>query len=111
MELLTLALLYILSKNPEFSEKTQPLLRELKNSEEFLKFVSSLSDLSSIFPFAKAQKDCAPQKDEPPKTDKNQGECKEEKQKEYEKNRPQSPTEKIANEFIMQCLDGYLHRA
>ena len=109
MELLTLALLYLLSKNPEFSEKTQPLLRELKNSEEFLKFVANLSDLSSIFPFAKSEKGCSPQKSESQKSNDNPNDCKDEKQKEDEKNRPQSPMEKIANEFIIQCLDGYLH--
>jgi hypothetical protein len=57
MELLILIILYYLSQNPDFERSVKPLLGELKNSENALKFLEELSQFSRLFSAANAQKD------------------------------------------------------
>ena len=85
MELLALILLYLLTQNPEFSQKLQPILEQLKNSENALRFLKDFSAFSG----GTAKKD-------PPKQE--------------EKEKPQSPTKGIADEFIETLLNEYLKR-
>lgn len=49
MEILMLILLYYLSQNPDFPESVRPLMGQLKNSEEMLKFINDLSRFSDLF--------------------------------------------------------------
>jgi hypothetical protein len=49
MELLILIILYYLSQNPDFERSVKPLLGELKNSEQALKFLEELSQFSHLF--------------------------------------------------------------
>ena len=95
MEILILVLLYYLSQNPDFSESVRPLMAKLKNSEQMLSFLKDLSNFSQTFNTFK----CDGKKEE---TDKSQTPPKTEKEK------PQSPTEGIADEFIQSILDSYL---
>ena len=96
MEILALILLYYLSQKPEFTESVKPLMHQLKNSEQILSFLNDLSRFSEAF----GNKNPPPEKHEQPK-------CKEEK-KEPPKEKPQSPTSGIADDFIQKILDSYL---
>ena len=88
MEILILVLLYYLSQNPDFSDSVRPLMEKLKNSEQMLSFLKDLSNFTQTF---------------------NTFQCgKEAPKKEEEKEKPQSPTSGIADEFIQNILDGYL---
>ena len=98
MEIITLILLYYLSQKPEFAESVKPLMSQLKNSEQILSFLNDLSHFSEAF----TGKNSVSQKQE-------QQPCNEEK-KEQPKEKPQSPTSGIADEFIQQILEGYLSK-
>ena len=101
MEILILVLLYYLSQNPDFSESVRPLMAKLKNSEQMLSFLKDLSNFSQTFSTFKGE-----EKKTPPKTDyKKDNNTKENKEK------PQSPTEGIADEFIQSILDSYLKKS
>ena len=103
MEILILVLLYYLSQNPDFSESVRPLMAKLKNSEQMLSFLMDLSTFSQTFSTFKGEEKKA---DAPPKTDyKKDNNAKEDKEK------PQSPTEGIADEFIQSILDSYLKKS
>ena len=95
MEILILVLLYYLSQNPDFSDSVRPLMEQLKNSEQMLNFLKDLSNFTKTFSTFKT--DCHTQEAEnatpPPKKDKE---------------KPQSPTEGIADEFIQNILNSYL---
>ena len=97
MELIILAFLYLLSKDPDFSKAVKPILSGIKNSEDLLKFVGDISKFSSMF--------TSPPKppESPPKTEQSP---KEEPKQDKEK-ASKSPTEGIADAFIQQCLENY----
>ena len=95
MEIFILVLLYYLSQNPNFSESVKPLMAQIKDSEQMLRFLKDLSSFAETFHF---KGDCKqteksadpPKKEEPP-----------------EKKQPQSPPEGIADAFIQNILDSY----
>ncbi len=92
-----LVLLYYLSQNPNFAESMQPLMGQLKNSEQMLGFLNELSQFTQTFSTFQNQK----KKEDPPPKER----AEEKKEKE-----PQSPTSGIADEFIQQILEGYLKK-
>lgn len=98
MEILILVLLYYLSQNPNFAKSVQPLMAQIKDSEQMLRFLKDLSNFAETF-------NCKGQ----PKTEKPCNEKETPPQKE-EKKEPQSPTEGIADDFIQKILDGYLNK-
>ena len=91
MELLTLILLYCLSQKPEFAESVQPLMAQLKSSEQLLGFINDLSRFSEAFTKKPPEPHGEPCKDE-------------------NKKPPQSPTAGIADDFIQKILEGYLKK-
>ena len=95
MEILILVLLYYLSQNPDFSESVKPLMAKLKNSEQMLNFLKDLSNFTQTFNTfqCNGKNENADKYKTPPKEDKE---------------KPQSPTEGIADEFIQNILDSYL---
>ncbi len=95
MEILILVLLYYLSQNPDFAESVKPLMSQIKDSEEMLKFLNDLSKFTQTFGGTQSTQN----EKEPPKT-----------QKAEDKKTPQSPTEGIADAFIQNILDGYLKK-
>ena len=98
MEILMLVLLYYLSQNPNFSESVQPLMAQIKDSEQMLNFLKDLSKFSQTFGGLKMDH---PQKSQPQPTTSSP-------KQEEEKQNPQSPTKGIADEFIQNILDNYL---
>ena len=93
MEILILVLLYYLSQNPDFADSVRPLMEKLKNSEQMLNFLKDLSTFTKTFNTFQ----CGMKQEEPKKAD-----------DETEKEKPQSPTEGIADEFIQNILNSYL---
>lgn len=95
MEILILVLLYYLSQNPDFSDSVRPLMEKLKNSEQMLNFLKDLSKFTKTFSTfqCNGKNEDADKCKAPPKEDKE---------------KPQSPTEGIADEFIQNILDSYL---
>ncbi len=94
MEILILVLLYYLSQNPDFSDSVRPLMEKLKNSEQMLTFLKDLSNFTKTF----SGFQCAEKRETPCQTN-------------NEKEKPQSPTEGIADEFIQSILDSYLKKS
>ena len=100
MEIFLLVLLYYFSQNPDFAESVKPLMAKLKDSEQMLAFLNDLSKFTQTFsgfqtkPHSEPKPPC--DKDEKPPQGKPQ-----------DKEKPQSPTAGIADEFIQQLLDGY----
>ena len=97
MEILILVLLYYLSQNPDFSESVRPLMAKLKNSEQMLSFLKDLSKFTQTFNTFQGEvkkEDASTKKETPPPKE--------------NKEKPQSPTEGIADEFIQSILDSYL---
>ena len=94
MEILILVLLYYLSQNPDFSESIKPIMNQIKDSEQMLRFLKDLSNFAETFNFKNKE-----QKPEAP-ADK----------KEEKKENPQSPTSGIADEFIQSMLDSYFKK-
>ncbi|MBQ9117743.1 MAG: hypothetical protein IJY11_00880 [Clostridia bacterium] len=97
MEIFVLLMLYYLSQNPDFLARVKPLMGEMKNSQEMLKFITDLSKFASIFNQTAAQ----PSPEQPKK---------EEKKQEEDKKTPASQTSGIADEFIQQCLENYFKK-
>ena len=93
MEIFILVLLYYLSQNPNFSESIKPIMDQIKDSEQMLRFLKDLSKFAETFNFKV--------KEEP-----NSSQKKEEEKKEN----PQSPTSGIADEFIQNMLDSYFKK-
>lgn len=96
-----LVLLYYLSQNPDFSESVKPLMSQLKDSEQMLSFLKDLSKFSDTFSSFKSNRpksEQPPTKENPPPMDTTK------------KEKPQSPTEGIADDFIQKILDSYLQR-
>ena len=98
MEIMMLMLLYFLAQNPDFPESVKPLMGKLKNSEEMLKFLNDLSRFSEMFSLFQKQ---GKEKDKCRMFGKTGSE---------EKEKPQSPTSGIADEFIEQCLERYFKK-
>jgi CRISPR/Cas system Type II protein with McrA/HNH and RuvC-like nuclease domain len=94
MEILILVLLYYLSQNPDFSESIRPLMAKLKNSEQMLGFLKDLSTFTQTFSTFQQEKKAEPSTQE--------------NSEKTEKEKPQSPTEGIADEFIQNILNSYL---
>ena len=111
MEILILVLLYYLSQNPDFADSVKPLMGQIKDSEEMLRFVNDLSKFTQTFAAFTGEgadgkgnpgKDCKQGKPQPdPPSAPPKGEKKE---------NPQSPTAGIADEFIQNILDSYLKK-
>ena len=95
MEILILVLLYYLSQNPDFSESIKPLMEKLKNSEQMLCFLKDLSRFSETFSTFKSAQ---PPKNEEKPSEKTEGQTE----------KPKSPTEGIADDFIQNILNTYL---
>ena len=94
MEILILVLLYYLPQNPDFADSVRPLMEKLKNSEQMLNFLKDLSTFTKTF----STFQCGMKQEDTKKTDEGV----------TEKEKPQSPTEGIADEFIQNILDSYL---
>lgn len=92
-----LVLFYYLSQNPDFAKSVQPLMSQIKDSQQMLSFLNDLSKFSETFSTFKEEK----------KTEKE--ETKKSEPKKDEK-APQSPTTGIADEFIQNILDSYLKK-
>lgn len=100
-----LIILYYLSQNPDFERSVKPLLSELKNSEQALKFLEELSQFSKLFSSFQNKKDggrdefkgastaSATPKEEPKSKNENES----------------SPTSGIADGFIEELLQKYFH--
>ena len=110
MEIMMLMLLYFLAQNPDFPESVKPLMGKLKNSEEMLKFLNDLSRFSEMFSLFQKQgkeKDKTPPPPPPPNGEKAEHAAPPPPE---EKEKPQSPTSGIADEFIEQCLERYFKK-
>jgi hypothetical protein len=106
MEILLLVLLYYLSQNPNFTQSVKPLMEQLKNSEQTLKFLNDLAKFNQTFQTGKTNDYSCNQeekKDEKKREDFSQS-------NEKNANPSPSPTAGIADEFIQQILDGYLRK-
>ena len=105
MEIFVLIILYYLSQNPDFERSVKPILGELKNSQNALKFLEELSQFSKLFSGAKTEKDGgmdkANPKNEPPK----------EPPKQSPDGKSESPTSGIADGFIEELLSKYFQAA
>lgn len=100
-----LVLLYYFSQNPHFAESVKPLMEQIKDSEQMLRFLKDLSNFTQTFSSFKTEdKSCnqTPQK-EPP--------CPSSSEKKEQKEKPQSPTSGIADDFIQSILDSYLTKS
>ena len=95
-----LVLLYYFSQNPQFAESVKPLMDQIKDSEQMLRFLKDLSNFTQTFSaFKTEEKPCAQaEKPTPPPHE----------EKKQEKENPQSPTTGIADDFIQSILDSYL---
>ena len=96
-----LVLLYYLAQNPNFAESVKPLMSQLKDSEQMLSFLKDLSKFSDTF---SAFKDESPNGASSPKTENAPP------RDEAKKEKPQSPTTGIADDFIQKILDSYLQK-
>ncbi len=122
-----LLLLYYLSQNPDFPERIKPLMGQLKNSEEMLKFLNDLSRFSDIFSLFKKQEGGPDRSDRPDRPQSGapkppnaspdgasapngSGGAPYSPSPKQEKENPQTPTSGIADEFIEQCLEKYFKR-
>jgi hypothetical protein len=106
MEILTLIILYYLAQNPDFTEKVKPIMGNLKNSEEALKFLNELSRFSELFTSPKSPSNGETHEephDVPHEADQTEN-------KEGQKEKPQSPTSGFADAFIEECLEKYFKR-
>lgn len=105
MEILILVLLYYLSQNPDFTESVKPLMNQLKNSEQMLRFLKDLSNFTQTFSAfqAASSKATTPDCDKSENTKNSENSGADEKQ-------PQSPTSGIADAFIQEMLESYLKK-
>jgi hypothetical protein len=105
MELLILIILYYLSQNPDFERSVKPLLGELKNSEQALKFLEELSQFSKLFSSLQnsqsGENKGAQPTDGKPQTKPGEHPSHTEKQPD------DSPTAGIADGFIEELLSKY----
>lgn len=101
-----LVLFYYLSQNPDFAESVKPLMNQIKDSEQMLKFLNDLSKFSQTF--STFQSDSPKQQKSACASAPKNTQSKESPQK---KETPQSPTVGIADEFIQTILDSYLNKS
>ena len=97
MEILILVLLYYLSQNPNFAASVQPIMAQLKDSEQMLSFLKDLSSFSKLFGDG-----CTPTAQATAPKNESKTTC------EAKDKTPPSPTKGIADEFIQNILDSYL---
>ena len=102
MEILILVFLYYLSQNPDFAESVKPLMSQIKDSEEMLRFLNDLSKFTQTFSAFTGKENHEKEEKKPP------NEKQQEKKQPCEKENPPSPTQGIADAFIQNILDSYL---
>lgn len=111
MEILILVLLYYLSQNPDFADSVKPLMGQIKDSEEMLRFLNDLSKFTQTFAaFTGEGADGKGKPDKGCKQGKSQPDPPSAPPKGEKKENPQSPTAGIADEFIQNILDSYLKK-
>ncbi len=103
MEILLLILLYALSQSSDFPGSMRPIMDNLKNSEDILKFLQDLSRFSELF--SSPQHPDGHDKEPPPPKDKQ-----EEKDREEKQEKEKSPTSGFADRFIEECLEKYFKK-
>ena len=99
MEILLLVFLYYLSQNPNFEQSVKPLMEQLKNSEQTLRFLKDLAKFNETFQTNKSSAT-------PPK----QESCHEKKSENKKQSDDPPPTLGIADDFIQSILDGYWNK-
>ncbi len=107
MEIFVLLMLYYLSQNPDFLSRVQPLMGEMKNSQELLKFITDLSKFASIF--SQGEKGTTPPREtttDAPSSPPNEGRQTSQK----EEKTPASQTSGIADDFIQKLLENYFQK-
>ena len=104
MEIFVLLMLYYLSQNPDFLAKVQPLMGEMKNSQELLKFITDLSKFAALFSQSEKGGNHPPQKPAPSPSSTPP------KQPEADKKTPASQTNGIADDFIQNLLEKYFQK-
>lgn len=107
MELFVLIMLYYLSQNPDFERSVKPLLGELKNSEQALKFLEELSQFSKLFSSFQNKKDGGGDGANGESVASNSS--KKEPKETSEASHTNSPTSGIADGFIEELLQKYFH--
>ena len=101
-----LVLFYYLSQNPDFAKSVQPLMSQIKDSQQMLSFLNDLSKFSETFStFAQAQPS-----DKANEPNKKQSAPPPKDEQAPKKEDPQSPTTGIADEFIQNILESYLKK-
>ena len=96
MEILMLLLLYCLSQNSDFAQSVKPIMEQLKDSEQMLRFLNDLSSFSKTFSTFADKTDTQPQN----------ATC--DTANDKEKNPQSSATKGIADSFIQTVLESYL---
>ena len=119
MELLVLIILYYLSQNPDFERSVKPLLGELKNSEQALKFLEELSQFSHLFSGLNSKKDggvsaantnkSQPQRSKSSERTAHQAAQAHQSDRDKPPTQDNSPTAGIANGFIEELLSKYFY--
>ena len=104
MEILILVLLYYLSQNPDFADSVKPIMTQIKDSQEMLRFLNDLSKFTQTFS-AFTGKESPSKNQETANTEKSSVDS-----EPPEKENPQSPTTGIADTFIQNILDSYLKK-
>ncbi len=105
-----MVLLYYLSQKPDFADSVKPLMSQIKDSEEMLRFLNDLSKFTQTFSTfsdkgdEKNEQKAPPKSPNAPHTPPN-APCDDKK-----KENPQSPTAGIADAFIQNILDSYLKK-
>ena len=100
-----LVLFYYLSQNPDFAESVKPLMNQLKDSEQMLRFLNDLSNFSQTFSTFQS----TTKKTDDVKKPSEKENCTKKEDIQEEKN-PQSPTTGIADAFIQNILESYLKK-
>jgi hypothetical protein len=107
MELLILIILYYLSQNPDFERSVKPLLGELKNSEQALKFLEELSQFSKLFSSMQGGSNEDKKAQEPQSQTKKQEPSHTGGTSAQAEKSANSPTAGIADGFIEELLSKY----
>ena len=104
MEIFVLLMLYYLSQNPDFLSRVKPLMGEMKNSQELLKFITDLSKFASIF--SQSEKGGQPAGASTSSAPPSEGQ----KTPAEEKKSPAAQTSGIADDFIQNLLENYFQK-
>ena len=112
-------ILYYLSQNPDFERSVKPLLGELKNSEQALKFLEELSQFSHLFSGLNGKKDggvsaantnkSQPQSSQSSERTSHQAAQPSQSDRDKPPSQESSPTAGIANGFIEELLSKYFY--